>query len=294
MFTLILREGLFNFQFVAIANQQKTFKALVLCKFSVTMLRLLCFLLPLLLIEIDAKKCGKDFINIPKDYNNEGVPFSYNNPCLIKVNFFYIRLLEVNDLQKIITLSTGLNLSWNDDRLKSTGNVTASLVKLPSSCKNALWFPDTYIFGLHQFKQLKLTEKFDYIYLSNDSQITHTDFFEMDIYCNMNFDDYPFDSQNCTLNLTSFYNDKTKIVFELGRVEYSDRHQINNLEYTASVQRMDSFTDRYSGTGGNELTWSVVGFSIQLVRKPKKILIDYCVPSGLLVMVSWVIFTMQI
>ena len=68
------------------------------------MLRLLCFLLPLILIEIDAKKCGKDFIHIPKDYNNEGVPFSYNNPCLIKVNFFYIRLLEVNDLQKIITI----------------------------------------------------------------------------------------------------------------------------------------------------------------------------------------------
>lgn len=243
----------------------------------------------LLIGSIAAKSKCTSFVTIPKDYEKENP--SSSGKCLVKVGFYYIRLLDVSDSTTTITLSMALSLSWIDDRLKFLRNQTVPWKKLPSSCENELWIPDAYIYGVNEVKRMKLTEKFHYIHSTNNHSLVYTNAFEVSLFCKMNFKSYPFDKQRCDVNLTSYSNNKEEVIFQLEKVNFLDRHQMSRMEFNREVKPFDDYDEEFIRSDGKIMKWSVVGFSIHLMRKPMKILIDYFIPSGLLVIVSWVIIS---
>ena len=236
-----------------------------------------------------AKSNCKSFVSIPEDYEKENP--SSNGTCSVKVGFLYIRLLDVSDSTTTITLSMALSLTWIDDRLKFLRNQTVPWKKLPSSCQDDLWIPDAYIYGINEVKRMKLTEKFHYIYSTNNHSLVYTNAFEITLFCKMNFESYPFDKQRCDINLTSYSNSKKEVTFQLQKVNFLDNYQMSSMEFNSRAKSFDDYDDEFIRSDGEVMKWSVVGFSVYLTRNPNKILIDYFIPSGLLVLVSWVIIS---
>ena len=245
----------------------------------------------LLLLFIPVSICQKscsDSICVPEDYKKDVTP-SINKPCTIEANFNFIRILKVNDRDSTITLSLELNLKWRDDRLIFSKNITQSLIKLPPSIQNALWIPDIFIFGLHRVNQLELTQKFVYMYQANATDLVFTDAFEIDMFCNMTFKYFPFDSQNCDFLITSYSSTDTDILFKFNSIDFQINDQISHLKYhIVDIQPVKEFKSEFLEANGSRGNWSITGFSVSLSRKKMKYIVDYFMPSGLLVIISWV------
>ena len=237
----------------------------------------------------NGQKLCSDSICLPENYNRDVSP-SVNGPCIIEASFNFIRILKVYDKESTITLSLELNLKWRDDRLIFLKDVTQSLIKLPSSIQNEIWIPDIFIFGLHKVNQLELTKKFIYMYQSNATHLIFTNDFEIEMFCNMTFEYFPFDSQICDFLITSYSSTDTEILFKFNSIDYQKDDQVSHVKYhIANVQPVKEYKSEFLKADGLKGNWSITGFSVSLSRKRMKFIVDYFMPSGLLVIISWVI-----
>ena len=147
-------------------------------------------------------------------------------------------------------------------------NITQSLIKLPPSIQNALWIPDIFIFGLHRVNQLELTQKFVYMYQANATDLVFTDAFEIDMFCNMTFKYFPFDSQNCDFLITSYSSTDTEILFKFNSIDFQINDQISHLEYhIVDIQPVKEFKSEFLEANGSRGNWSITGFSVSLSNR---------------------------
>ena len=250
--------------------------------------RIALHLLLLLIPVSNCKKTCTDSICLPENYKKDEAPYK-NKPCTIETTFNFIRVLKVNDKDSTITLSLELNLKWRDNRLMFEKNVTQALTKLPSTVQKKIWIPDAFIFGLHGVNQLELTRKFVYMYQTNTTDLIFTDAFEIDIFCKMSFENFPFDSQKCDLLITSYSGTDTEITFKFNSIDYRINDQVSHLKYhITDVQPVKEYKSEFLKADGSKGNWSITGFSVLLSRKRMKYIVDYFMPSGLLVIISWV------
>ena len=229
-------------------------------------------------------------ICIPPFYNKDEAP-SQNAICLVTVSFVKLRVLKVNNDDSTITLSLELQLIWRDDRLKLAKDSTSLPIKLPTFYHDQVWIPDIFIFGLHDVKMLELINEYDYLYKLNNSHLAFTDAFEVEIFCKMDFHGYPFDHQNCPFRLSSYSNDETKLQFDTNIIDFKDDEQVSLIQYSIDVEPLpkSSLKVKHLSISGKVGLWSVTGFVVKLKRQTMQYKINYFIPSGILVIASWVI-----
>ena len=109
--------------------------------------------------------------------------------------------------------------------------------------------------------------------------------FESAIYCNMTFDSYPLDKHICHFMLGSYSFDDRFMNFELDNSSEIQLNQISNLDYAPSVRYLPK-SKQFKPYGS--LNYSITGCEIRLERNIKQYIVNYYIPSGLFVMVSWV------
>ena len=104
----------------------------------------------------------------------------------------------------------------------------------------------------------------------------------------MDFEAYPFDVHYCYFLLMSWTYDETIIKLATEKIKYKEKDQVVLLDYDIEIGPIPKEMERkvYSF----DTAWSLTGFEMKLVRKPKKYLANYYAPTGMLVLVSWVIF----
>ena len=148
-------------------------------------------------------------------------------------------------------------------------------------------------------------------------KVTYNVELEVDIYCPMTFESYPIDSHICYFMLGSYSYDENVLNFTLNQLEFDVTNQVSLLDYFIKVrplskkyQRLkhgygalqhkrtgsDGSSSICSSSIGFDASWSrlllnpslLTGCEIILERHLKKYIINYYIPSGLLVMVSWV------
>ena len=105
------------------------------------------------------------------------------------------------------------------------------------------------------------------------------------IYCPMRFDFYPLDVQNCPFQVGSYGHNDSYMSFKLVRLERETQQSISVLDYRSVVKSLPLEHQLYVGDNNYTLT----GFMLQLTRKSFPYVIKFYLPSGLFVMVSWVI-----
>ena len=106
------------------------------------------------------------------------------------------------------------------------------------------------------------------------------------IYCPMRFESYPMDHQICPFQIGSYAYNSSYITFGLNSLNKNDQMITSVLAYTPEVTTLSKqFTEFEWSFGGN---FSITGFQLILDRKIYNYIINFYLPSGLFVVVSWV------
>ena len=106
------------------------------------------------------------------------------------------------------------------------------------------------------------------------------------IYCPMRFESYPMDHQICPFQVGSYAYNSSYITFGLKKLEKNDQMKTSVLDYTSEITTLSKeFTVFEWGYDGN---FSLTGFQMILHRKIYNYIINFYLPSGLFVIVSWV------
>ena len=111
--------------------------------------------------------------------------------------------------------------------------------------------------------------------------------FEAVIYCKMRFESYPLDSHVCDFLLSSWIYSEDVLNLTIQRQDFDAEHQVSLLDYKPEVRDLSTSKQRKFYDIGY---WSVAGFEIVLRRNIRKYIANYYIPSGFLVLVSWVIY----
>ena len=235
-----------------------------------------------------SQTCFED-ICIPENYDKLIRPLlNATNDILVDIS--KLKILKVDDFECTIKLSLWFYLTWSEPRL-ILPSILPPYVWLDNSFWEKLWKPDVYFFNL---KEIIMKHAFfhesDSFFLINsnnlDTKVRYSGEFELIIYCKMAFDTYPLDQHVCDLKLGSSKMDSSKINFTLSSLSFSEDEQVSLLDYVPEVQSLPDFKRLWTEHG--HLTWYCTGFQMKLVRKFTKYIINYYIPSGLLVIVSWV------
>ena len=237
---------------------------------------------------ISNQTCFED-ICIPDNYDKLIRPL-LNTTNDILVDISKLKILKVDDFECTIKLSLWFYLTWSEPRL-ILPSILPPYVSLDNSFWEKLWKPDVYFFNL---KEIIMKHAFfhesDNFFLINsnnlDTKVRYSGEFELIIYCKMAFDTYPLDQHVCDLKLGSSKMDSSKINYTLSSLSFHQDEQVSLLDYTPEVQSLPDFKKLWTEHG--HLTWYSTGCEIRLTRNVKKYIINYYIPSGLLVLVSWV------
>lgn len=163
--------------------------------------------------------------------------------------------------------------------------------------KNKIWFPhiqfynerDSAIMGLGGFG------KDMFVSISPHGEVTFSLRITTTIYCWMDLRKFPFDEQTCSVNLKSWtYNNSNLILHWENKDPVSVAHQLHLTEF--ALEDYSAHETHQAGplsSGAFSGNYSVLVFKFLLSRQVGYYLMDYFIPSIMLVITSWVTFWLQ-
>ena len=106
------------------------------------------------------------------------------------------------------------------------------------------------------------------------------------IYCPMRFESYPMDHQICPFQVGSYAYNSSYILFGLNALAKDDKISTSVLDYNSEITTLSKeFTEHEWAFSGN---FRLTGFQLILDRRIFNYIINFYLPSGLFVIVSWV------
>ena len=78
--------------------------------------------------------------------------------------------------------------------------------------------------------------------------------------------------------------------FKLAVLDFDATRQVSLLDYTPSIYQLPDNLEKWNQTGDSSEIFYTTGFEIRLERNIQKYIMNYYMPSGLMVTVSWVSF----
>ena len=236
-------------------------------------------------------------ICIPSGYNKNIKPPLKSETNVIYVDFNFVQVLNVDEKEDTITLKLSIYIEWEEPRILS--NATKEDLKhmetnngyatLPKEFKDYLWLPDAYIYNVHRIEKYNFLDDFENIYYriqkNGSIGISYKIEVEIEMFCKMTFESYPMDEQVCYFLLGSSIDiDKSGQLFELQRF-YLEK-EIALLEYKFEINALPKSKESWDDIWNN--TYQRTGFELKFKHNYERLLMSYYVPSGILVILSWV------
>ena len=254
---------------------------------------------------------------IPSDYNKLEPPTKYENR--IYIWFPYVEVQKVDEDSGTITLTMKLATSWEEPRLNASWNKYLYYNKnygtpLDEAFTEKLWMPDLFIHNIRKIENFRLNNEFEslkvkpysywskvygYEYYEQYPYVTHEINLEMIIDCAMNFELFPFDEHVCYLKIQSYNYPIQNITLDddyYKEIEINENHAKQYLlGFHTQVKRIPKELRSKFLTNPDDrdnqdtvFEFSIRGLEIYLKRHSTRYIVNYSLPSGLLVTVSWV------
>ena len=233
-------------------------------------------------------KCS-GYICIPPNYENFNPPSFSHKIIDVSTNFKAPWIQKVDDIEETISLFLDIAITWEEPRLEVNATLQENkLYSLDVSFRKLLWIPDIFIYDAKKLVKNGIDgdlENLKYLSSSNSHFLKYTLTVNVEIVCyRFNFDNYPFDSNDCFLDMGSYSYPKEELIFtELIKETsiYSNNNSFLRSNFLINFEKMP--TDRNEKSG-----YSITGFKINLKRNVNKYIFNYYIPSGLMVITSWV------
>lgn len=211
---------------------------------------------------------------------------------------YFMQNLEAHDLQfKIHAL---LQLRFLDPRL--TFRKVAPKRKQPilgeKQLRDNLWMPHIFLANERDSNIMGTNEKDILTSISPDGNVIISSRIKAILYCWMNLQKFPFDEQHCSTYLESWMYNTSELVLhweqkrpiafdpDLHLTEYVLQKAWSN----ETVINADLNDLRHGAFAGN---YSSLSFTVHLTREVGFYIMDYFLPSMLIVGISWVSFWLQ-
>ena len=239
----------------------------------------------------------------PVEYDNEVEPWKYRHLINFDLPWYYnfeydiSDIQEVNDKEQTITLDMYWSIYWREPRLKIDLNTShwrnesrlikgAVSINIPMTDLEQFWIPDSEIYGVKSFTSEVVLKPAASFRLTSEKVLRYIARAHIIISCQMNFKDYPFDTQECLFRQGSFYNP-----IDIVDCTSKTTHRFNmqrDLQYRIHVLELPS---KYHTVVFDQMgNWSTCGFKIVLERKKTQTFFQVYFTSTLLVFASFVSF----
>ena len=246
-------------------------------------------------------KTMKPKIDNPYEQNEDYAEYYYeyeyetNFTNRILVDFEKIQILDINEKDHTITLKLSLTMWWQEPRLTILPNATQEAINiyLPKEFTDELWLPDAYIENVHKINKFNFIHDFETFYhilSSNDSWIWYRNEVEIVIFCRMTFESYPMDEQICYFLIgSSTCIDSSGQFFELSKslYKFNTTQQLALKGYRFQINQLPEYK-KFSNDSYCYSKNQITGFELKFQHNFWKYLISYYIPSGILVIFSWV------
>ena len=250
-------------------------------------------------IETDSAWC------IPENYDKELGPWRFRHLTNSRLPWHYFfdytihDIHEVNDQKQTVTFDMYFKIKWYEPRV----HINTTSVKwieqalmideeyylsLPLEYMDKLWVPDSEIYALDQYKLHNVLRPLASFRVNEEKLMRYLARVKVVVSCQMNFENYPFDSQTCDYRQGSFYN--TKDVVDCNATYSYEKRKQRHLQYTVKIVDLPPDHRPYEIFGQQ---WATCGFQMVFERSKTQIFCQVYLPCALLVIVSMVSFVVN-
>ncbi|XP_075985508.1 gamma-aminobutyric acid receptor subunit beta-like isoform X13 [Anticarsia gemmatalis] len=208
-------------------------------------------------------------------------------PVEVGVTMYVLSISSVSEVLMDFTLDFYFRQFWTDPRLAYKKRAGVETLSVGSEFIRNIWVPDTFFVNEKQSYFHTATTSNEFIRIHHSGSITRSIRLTITASCPMNLQYFPMDRQLCHIEIESFGYTMTDILYVwkdgASSVGMSSEVQLPQFRVLGHRQRATVV----ALTTGN---YSRLACEIQFVRSMGYYLIQIYIPSGLIVIISWVSF----
>ena len=230
-------------------------------------------------------------IKYPSNYNKYEIPMkNKNEPMKISIGLIIIKVMNIGYKDSSVDLNVEIFLQWEDQIIDIEGDLNTTV----NVYKSDTWSPDLFIYDLESYKENDLGNSFSFITLEKRQYSVFVSYsFEANVVvsCDGQFKNFPFHSHDCFVKIGSWSNDNKHLLFEVmtGYNEYGFANT-SSSEYKLKISYLVGEEVWLAGVKNAKEVYSVMGFKLEMKHKGNKFILLYYIPTGLIVMTSWMFF----
>nr|AGK30293.1 RDL protein [Nilaparvata lugens] len=208
-------------------------------------------------------------------------------PVEVGVTMYVLSISSLSEVQMDFTLDFYFRQFWTDPRLAFRKRPGVETLSVGSEFIKNIWVPDTFFVNEKQSYFHIATTSNEFIRIHHSGSITRSIRLTITASCPMNLQYFPMDRQLCHIEIESFGYTMRDIRYKWNEgpnsVGVSNEVSLPQFKVLGHRQRAMEI----SLTTGN---YSRLACEIQFVRSMGYYLIQIYIPSGLIVIISWVSF----
>lgn len=145
---------------------------------------------------------------LPSNYNNQQSPNVEGEPVNINVSLALLAFHKVSESDQSFRTDVFIHLKWVDKRINlprsllNSNNIHDKLI-LSSNWVSRLWIPSLNFRNARSSAIFSSMTPAMYITINNESEIFLAAKMSLDLNCAMDFSNYPFDTQDCQVEVAS-------------------------------------------------------------------------------------------
>ncbi|XP_071640158.1 gamma-aminobutyric acid receptor subunit beta isoform X20 [Temnothorax longispinosus] len=208
-------------------------------------------------------------------------------PVEVGVTMYVLSISSLSEVKMDFTLDFYFRQFWTDPRLGFKPRTGVETLSVGSEFIKNIWVPDTFFVNEKQSYFHIATTSNEFIRIHHSGSITRSIRLTITASCPMNLQYFPMDRQLCHIEIESFGYTMRDIRYKWNEgpnsVGVSNEVSLPQFKVLGHRQRAMEI----SLTTGN---YSRLACEIQFVRSMGYYLIQIYIPSGLIVIISWVSF----
>ncbi|XP_041564252.1 gamma-aminobutyric acid receptor subunit beta isoform X9 [Drosophila elegans] len=208
-------------------------------------------------------------------------------PVEVGVTMYVLSISSLSEVKMDFTLDFYFRQFWTDPRLAYRKRPGVETLSVGSEFIKNIWVPDTFFVNEKQSYFHIATTSNEFIRVHHSGSITRSIRLTITASCPMNLQYFPMDRQLCHIEIESFG-------YTMRDIRYFWRDGLSSVGMSSEVElpQFRVLGHRQRATEINLTTgnYSRLACEIQFVRSMGYYLIQIYIPSGLIVIISWVSF----
>ncbi|CAB3399966.1 unnamed protein product [Caenorhabditis bovis] len=216
-----------------------------------------------------------------------------NKPLDVKLGMYLESLGDFRSSEMSFDVDLYVYMSWRDTRLEH--NFSDFVLINNDEVRKQIWLPDLYFANARQASIQQVTVPNFNLFVANDGTVAYSLRCTLTVACSLNLRFYPMDQQLCSIrvlsyayiakqvNVTWFDSSPIRYNQEIGLPEFHIEHVSKgycNGTYVYALTANSHKLDEFSCLTGNLYLSRSIGYN----------LVQSYIPTGLIVMISWVSF----